>query len=355
MSRDPRLRIARRDLAALSSEKTIVLAIVIQLFVAGFSSFLVVGLVSMYDPTSIEGGSVGVGVAGDEDGDLVRSLAEVDGIDAVQYGDGGDALEHFQRNELDAVLLATRTDDGRIHVQAIVPDSGVRSTLVVTRLRDGLQHVERTERSSMEHRLEVQPLDLPEGGSASPYFGFTYTVLVPLLIFLPVFISGSIAVDSVSEELDRGTLELLLAAPVTILDVVDGKLLAAAGLAPLQAALWLGLLHANGIAVGNVLAILLLVTATAAAVVAIGLAIALLAPDRRQGQIVYSVGVLSVFVVAGLLPEQPANTVAKLAIDSPTTTTWLLVAGYVLGGFLALALVRSLVGRISPDQLGGER
>ena len=45
-----RLTVAKRELAGLRAEKTILLAIGIQLFIAAFSSFLVVGLVSMYDP-----------------------------------------------------------------------------------------------------------------------------------------------------------------------------------------------------------------------------------------------------------------------------------------------------------------
>ena len=60
----PRATIARRDLASLRSEKTIVLALLIQLFIAAFSSFLVVGLTSLYDPGSVQGGGVDVGVSG---------------------------------------------------------------------------------------------------------------------------------------------------------------------------------------------------------------------------------------------------------------------------------------------------
>ena len=48
-----RRAIARRELASLSREKTIVLALVIQLCIAGFSSFLVVGLPVLYDPGAI--------------------------------------------------------------------------------------------------------------------------------------------------------------------------------------------------------------------------------------------------------------------------------------------------------------
>ena len=50
-----RLAIANRELVSLSTEKTIVLALLIQLFIAAFSSCLVVGLVSLYDPGGVDG------------------------------------------------------------------------------------------------------------------------------------------------------------------------------------------------------------------------------------------------------------------------------------------------------------
>ena len=62
--RDPRVVIARRDVASLSREKTIVLALFIQLFVAAFSSFLVVGLTSLYSPGEVSANEIVVGVTG---------------------------------------------------------------------------------------------------------------------------------------------------------------------------------------------------------------------------------------------------------------------------------------------------
>lgn len=59
-----RLVIFRKELRSVLDEKTIVLAITIQLFIAAFSSFLVIGLVAMYDPASVRGGGLKVGVAG---------------------------------------------------------------------------------------------------------------------------------------------------------------------------------------------------------------------------------------------------------------------------------------------------
>jgi len=348
---DPRLAVARRELAALKSEKTIVLALSIQLFIAAFSSFLVVGLVSLYDPGNVEGYTPSVGVAGNASGDLDAAIDEVGGVVAVEYGTTGEANAAFADGQVDATLVANRTANGTVQVTATVPEENLRTTVLIVKLRDVLEQLERTERDRLRHRLEAEPLDLPDRVAASPYFGFTYTVLVPLLVFLPVFIGGSVAVDSLTEEVQRGTLELLRVAPLTLRDVVDGKLIAAAGLAPAQVVLWLGLLSFNGTRIAHPVALVVVAAGFSLAVVAVGLGIALLAPDRRQAQLLYSSGVLVVFTAATLLPAAPPNVVAKLAIGSATTLSWVAAAGYVALGVLAAGAVRAAVARTNPESL----
>ena len=47
--------VAKKDFFGLASEKTILLAVLLQVFIALFSSFLMVGLTSMYDPAALSG------------------------------------------------------------------------------------------------------------------------------------------------------------------------------------------------------------------------------------------------------------------------------------------------------------
>ncbi|AXG07263.1 ABC transporter permease [Haloplanus rubicundus] len=342
---DPRLTIARRELATLRSEKTIVLALLIQLFIAAFSSFLVVGLVSLYDPGSVEGYETTVGVTGDAADDLLRVVDEQPSMAGTAYDSQAAARTAFRNGEVDAVLLADRRA-GRVFVTATVPDGSVRTTVIVVQLRDALSTFERTERDDRASFLSSTPLDLPPRAGSTPYYGFSYTVLLPLLCFLPVFISGSMVVDSVTEEVDRGTLELLRVAPVSTVDIVDGKVWASAALAPAQAGLWLALLDFNGTTVRHPLALLAVVAALALLVVTLGATIALLSPDRRAAQFLYAVGVLVAFGGSTLLPYSPVNTVARLAVDSVGATYPLLVAGYVALGVAAYVLLRRAVPRI---------
>lgn len=343
---DKRLTVARRELASLRSEKTIVLAILIQLFVAAFSSFLAVGLVSLYDPGSVSNQFVvEFGVTGGAGEDLVPVVEEQYGWRAVEYGTYEAAMRDFRRGDIHAVLRVYRGPDGRAQVSAVVPDGNVRTTLVVTQVKKALEAFERHERQRLDHRLERRPVPLPPDSSSSPYFGFTYTVLVPLLTFLPVFLSGSVAVDAIAEEYDRGTLELLRVTPLTATDIVDGKMLAMGILAPVQAGAWLALLSFNGTRISNPGEILLLVTGFSLAVVTMGAAIALAFRERKQAQFLFSMGVLVVFSATYLLPESPPNAVAKLAIGSPTTLTHLSVVGYLLISLLAFVGLRRVVGR----------
>ena len=47
--------VAKKEFFGLASEKTILLAVLLQVFIALFSSFLMVGLTSMYDPAALSG------------------------------------------------------------------------------------------------------------------------------------------------------------------------------------------------------------------------------------------------------------------------------------------------------------
>nr|WP_274326213.1 ABC transporter permease [Halosimplex aquaticum] len=350
MLSDARLTIAKRDLSSLSREKTIVLALLIQLFVAAFSSFLVVGLTSLYSPGSVSAGEVVVGVAGEHDDALVQAANDQDGLRAITYPSADEAREAYQDGNVHAVVIAGDSGE-RIDVTVIAPQESIETTLIVDQVRTLLERVERNERIVRAEHLDRSPVPVPDEVDASPYYGFTYTVLVPLLLFLPPFISGSVAVDSLTEEIERGTLELLRVAPLSLVDIVDGKALAMTLIAPLQALLWIGLLGFNGIAVANVGQLLVVVTALTTLVVTLGLSLGVLTARRRQAQLLYSVLVIFGFGALTFAPEHPATTVAKLAVDSPTTATTVHVVAYAAAAVVVFALARGLVARTDPEGL----
>jgi ABC-2 type transport system permease protein len=351
---DPRWTIAKREISSLSREKTIVLAICIQLFIAGFSSFLVVGLTSLYDPQSVDGGNIEVAVSGDVEEDLLQAASQVDGVSLERVADREGALERFDRGEVDAVLTTTSIPSGggtKLQVEAVVPSEDLRTTLIVVSVRELLTELERLERVDRVDQLEHTPVEVPKDVGSSSYFGFTYTILLPLLLFLPAFISGSIVVDSLTEEIEQGTLELLRVSPVSLVDIVDGKAVGMVAIAPVQAGLWMLLLRANGTGIENVGLLLLFVTAMTTLTVVVGTTLGLLTGQRRQAQLLYSLLAVLLFGTTLALPEHPASTVALLAVDSATAVTFAHVAGFTALAVGLYLLVRLYAGRIDVESL----
>lgn len=307
-----------------------------------------VGLVSLYEPGAADGAEVEVVVTGEADEQFLSALGGYGPLTVHYTDDTALAMTAFERGDVDALIDVDRSEADQLLLSITVPQEDLRLSIIVLQLREGLEHAEHQYRIAHMDRLETDPVPIPDAPNASPYFGFTYTVLVPLLLFLPVFISGSIIVDSITEEIDRGTLELLRVAPIDLPTIIDGKVLAAIAIVPLQVMLWLALLRINGIPIEQLPIILVLVTAIASAVVAIGAAIALVTVDRRQAQFLYSIAVIGLLVGAILLPEQPANTVARLAIGSADSVSYAMVGLYVIGGVCSLIGMRWIVGKWRP-------
>ncbi len=334
------------------------LALLIQLFIAAFSSFLVVGLTSLYDPGSADG-EIEVAVSGEQQDKLLDAMADSESVDVTTYESRAAALDAFDNREVNAVLTARneQTEQGnRLAVDAAVPAESLETSLIVVTLRDVLSDLERTERSDRSEFLTFTPVEMPEEpeGSAddfTEYFTFTYTILIPLLLFLPAFISGSVVVDSVTEEIERGTLDLLRVTPASLTEIVEGKAFGMILLAPLQALLWIGLLIWNDIMIAHISLLLLFVLAIATITTIIGVVLGLVTGTRRQAQLLYSVLVLSLFGAAAILPEHPATTAALLAVDSPTLTTFVHVAGFTALAVACYVFLRWYTARLDPESL----
>src|SRR4030042_542121 len=94
-----------RELKSVRKEKTIMFAILIQLFIASFSSILLVGLMAFYDPDSIgESNNVKmtVGAMGDTSSRFVSILRQRN-LRVVTFDDAVKAEDAFKRGRVDCI------------------------------------------------------------------------------------------------------------------------------------------------------------------------------------------------------------------------------------------------------------
>ena len=318
------LAVAGKDLRDVLRERSILASLLVQLFVAGFSTFLSVGLSGLYDPSSIDTfprvDAAYAGPGGFDDylvGPGQRNLR-------LEHLNATEGLARFEAGELALLVEETVAADGTRTVTLLMPEGTLQTTLLLTQAKGLLQDYEHDLRLANQGRLgqEVLRVEAPDSGRAASY-GFVYGTLLPLLVLTPVFLSGAIAGDAFVQEVQTRTLLLLRASPLSVPAVLAGKLLVPVLLAPAQVALWVGLLALNGIAVNGLLAILAL--ATLMAILLAGLGVALASWVRKEGQVQasYALVVLLLGVASLLLPHDVLNLVALFGSGDPPATAWL--------------------------------
>ncbi len=353
--------VAKKEFKELMREKTFILAIVIQLFIASFSTFLVIGLTSFYDPTSlgeVEMEGISIGVVGTEEDELYTILKE-NNVRTSIYDDFIPAYSDFFDRKIDAIVvtpLGSAEGTDLLNVDIYLPESEIKATVVSLQLKEPLEKYEQSVRDVRTQRLSgYSPIEfnIIERGirTSSTYFEFVYVALLPLLVFTPAFISGGLIIDFITEEYERKTMDLLLVSPASILEVISGKAIMATLIVPVQSLIWMLLLSMNRIHIQNPLQILLVVTLIAFILVIASTIIAVLFRERGVAQLMYSLILIFLFMSSYLFTNSPLNLVTRLSIESiGALESWTWVGIYTL---VAVALYGSMILTVkrNPDNI----
>jgi len=332
--------ILKKELRSVTKEKTIVIAVMIQLFMASFSSAILIGLMSFYDPDSIGLNtmiSIGVGVIGDVSSPLIGFL-KGHNARVRTFPSPSDAENAFQAGAIDAIFFIPQTipeDSGPVvamkDMKLFLPESETRSTVILMVLKEPLKQYENYLRE--RNGVHVRYTDIK--GMPSTTYEFRYSVIIPILMFFPAFVAGSMVVDSISEELANHTLETLWAAPLSLNVILGAKIAAALVLAVVQCALWSMLLRFNRIPIQN-LGLVLLLAAMIAAIIAVGSAfVSVYFKDRERSQFVYSLFTLLSAGMGYFFDASPITLMTRLATGDYYTS----VADTAIYGVLLLVLL----------------
>jgi len=336
--------IIKKEFRGLFNERTILLAVLLQLFIAMFSSFLMVGLTSMYDPSSLSKYSrfkYSVAYCGNDS--ALRGYLEKS-TDFNVYGmELSPAVAALRERKLAAVIYVPDTAPDAVEPVKITLYSlqnDLQSAIVNVKLKDIFLKYEKDLRQVRLLRLSEQPvpLQIPASRGGGDFYEFVYGLLIPLLLFMPAIIASALVIDLITEEYQHETLETLISTPVTFAEMVWGKVLACELLIPIQAGAWLLLLLINGIAIANVPLILLQVTLISLVPILIGALTALHYRERTAAQFIFSTAlvVLILFVLA--LPANPLNLITRLAVGTAGMEQWIVLAGVIaIGALLSVA------------------
>lgn len=351
--------VAKKDLSGLAQERTILLAVALQLFIALFSSFLMIGLASLYDPSSLSrfgGFQYPVGYAG-ADSPLAQSLNTSRDFRMYQV-DLSTGVAALKERKLAAVIYVSPVEadaEGPVTITLYTLQNDIQSAIVQVKIRDLLLVYESQLRTVRESRLDEKPvpISIPRVRGSGTFFEFIYGLLIPLLLFMPAIISAALVIDFITEEYQQETLETLLSTPVTFQEIIGGKVIAALILIPVQGAAWLALLALNRVAIPPAGALTALIHATAFGLVLIllGALTALHYRERTAAQFIFSTAVVVVILFSLAIPENPMNLIALLVAESAGPSHWLTLAATLLSAMVLAAAIWFMItqrkGRVS--------
>jgi ABC-2 type transport system permease protein len=346
--------IAKKEFRGLFSERTILLAVLLQLFIAMFSSFLMVGLTSMYDPSSLSKYShYRYSVAYVGNNSPVLDYLEKSPDFTVYRMDLSPSVAALKERKLAAVVYVPDTSPGadepvKITLYSLTND--LQSAIVDVKLKDIFLAYEKDLREIRADRLTGQPVpvSIPKSGGGD-FYEFVYGLLIPLLVFMPAIISSALVIDLITEEYQHETLETLISTPVTFAEMVGGKVLACEILVPVQAGAWLVLLMVNGIPIENAGLILIHVLISSLVLILLGALVALHYRERTAAQFIFSTGLVVVILFALALPANPLNNLTRLAVGIASLDQWV-----VLGVTIIVAGVLAYVTQWYAERVGLE-
>ncbi|MGD1005189.1 MAG: ABC transporter permease [Methanoregulaceae archaeon] len=349
--------IIRKEFRGLLNERTILLAVLLQLFIAMFSSFLMVGLTSMYDPSSLSKYSrfkYNIAYTGNDS--ALHDYLDKSPDFIVYDMDLSTAVTTLKERKIAAVIYVPDTapdaiDPVKVTLYTIQND--LQSAIVNVKLKDIFLKYEKDLRNIRGTRLTEQPipLKLPQAPSGGDFYEFVYGLLIPLLVFMPAIISSALVIDLITEEYQHETLETLISTPVTFAEMVWSKVIACELLVPIQAGAWLLLLLLNGITIENVPLIIIQVTLTSFIPILLGALTALHYRERTAAQFIFSTALVVVILFVIALPANPLNLLTKLAVGTAGTEQWFVLASViVISIFLSIA-TQWYANRVGRDHL----
>jgi len=332
----PLLAVVKKELASVVRDRTITISILIQLFIASFSSGLLLGMLSLYDSDTIlrfSGPRIRIGVVNSSK-NILGSLISDRGLQTLQYATLSNAQDAYYRGEVLAIVDTPQNANGLTEIKLYLPESNTISSLVHLVLQEPLKQYENVLRA--QKGIQVRYTDLK--GRPSTSFEFVYSVLIPLLMFFPAFVSGSMTADSLTEEVENNTIQTLLSAPLTLNGMVGAKIISSIILSILQCIAWLTLLQWNGVAIQNTGWILLLAVVVAGITSTFAALSAVLLKDRERSQFIYSLMLLTAAAISTLLNLSPIVTLSRLALGDAYTSGWnvLIFAIFLAGLYLVL-------------------
>ena len=310
------LKIALRELKAMKKEKTLLVVILFFLFVSSFSSVLTFGFASIYSPAE----DTKIGLVGN------ASIFETV-VNPVCYGSFDAALHDFHSGKLDIIVLLEENTSTQNIMTIFLPAEEIRAIKVSTALKEKL--IQYQNRLRAKRGIHVPELKMYLNGqevkitNVHPlYFRFVYIMLIPILAIVSAVLPASTLIDSLTEEFETRTIDVLLSV-VKLRDIIIGKVLVVIFMSLFLVSSWIALLSLNGIAIYNAFLVLIICTSISLFFISLAL-LSALSRDRERAQLIFSLSSASLIILSFSFPLSFMNLLSRVSANSCFAATEIL-------------------------------
>jgi ABC-2 type transport system permease protein len=328
--------IVLQEIKAMLREKSFLLIILLELLLVSSSGLLSIGYGIITSPESSSTLSqlnslVYVGVVTDSRQYFPRAF-EKGRVHYVFYDSFPLAYEDFKEGVLDSVIYGDITPDEKPAVLNIfIPSNSPKAPLTKLAMKSVMLALEddiRTTKVRVYAKdLEFAPYQIMNYKPQARYIEIYFIFTLPLLLFLPCIVSGSLAIDSITQDLESRRMLNLVVAPLTNNQIVFGKSLASLALSVAQSAAWLLTLSLTFVNPQNHVVLVLFCALYTIIFMNVGSLLALYLRKMRNSQIIYtfvSMSAISLFspfanIHPLLLDFSPSYILARTALGAPPT------------------------------------
>ncbi len=348
------LTLSSKELDDILREKVYLFAFAVQLVMVIGIIYTALLYTSITNPSVATGfirNEVKVGVMGDLD-------ITGEGLRIFKLPDG-DPLQALLNNDLAAVLVASpgyeaelmggRMVEFNLYLDNTNILSGYADAVIsneVNRLSGDIER--RTIARHMDPDVVLSPISIKEidlGTKRRPqpmeFVELMYGLLIPFIFLLPTFLSTNMMTDSIVGEKEKKTYEALLAAPLSRMDLVLGKMMPILLITMLQVVTWIVLLRVKGIVVYNVVFLFFLILLMDVALVGIGIAISAFSDTIKDANAGVSVVILVVSLgfFAPMSVSREAYALSPVSLISKLASNPIVSFNEILPVYATLAVI----------------
>ncbi|MFH1722119.1 MAG: ABC transporter permease [Candidatus Altiarchaeota archaeon] len=347
--------IAKRELKAMLRERTVMLVVLVELLLVIFSGLLNVGYVLLTTPeASAElqnlNSFVAVGIISNTPEKFALSLFSSK-MPYVVYDDVDEAFADFREGMIDVIFIGDiEKSENASQIVVYIPENSPKKDLIKLSLRNILLKLEKEIRAEriVEYKPDIKLYSVDsKSGKASREIEIYYIFTIPLLLFLPSLIAGSLVIDSITEDLENKTIINLMEAPLKGFQIVLGKNLGAIIICMAQSVAWVFILSFLSLGIQNHMSLIFISFLYTVIFTNIGSFVSLRLKNLRNSQVVHTgVSMASISLFSPL-----ANLSNQLVANSPSYIFTGLASGATLFDFryqvLLLLMVFLVTGMIN--------